>query len=132
MRRTRQIERRNLQVAAINVAVVKRRRSRNRHFLFKTPPLRVVSTVDDGLRCRILKTNRTVFSVVGDTPRSRRGLNQRRIPVRVVARIKHGEHRVHGVAFLCVLRVLCVNSRIFIQRVHRVGVFRSLLSRAFD
>ena len=43
MRRTRQIERRNLQVAAIDIAVVQRRYSRNRHFLFETAALRVVN-----------------------------------------------------------------------------------------
>ena len=66
MRRTRQIERRNLQVAAIDIAVVERRCSRNRHFLFEAAALRIVSAVDDRLRFRVLKTNRTIFAVVGD------------------------------------------------------------------
>ena len=65
MRRTHQIKRRDLQVPAIDIAMVQRRYSRNRHLLFEAAALRVVSAVHDRLRFRIFKANRTVFSVVG-------------------------------------------------------------------
>ena len=120
MRRASQIKRRNLQIPAIDVAVVQRRCSRDRHFLLEAAALRVISAFDDRLRFRILKAYRTIFSIIFNRPRSRRSLNLCYIPILIVARIKHGEHRVHGVAFLCVLRVLCVNFRVLIQRVRRI------------
>ena len=96
MCRARQIERCDLQVPAIDVAVVQRRRSRNRHFLFKTATLGIVSAFDDGLRFRVLKTCRTIFTVVGDAPRSRGGLNRSHVPVCVTTRIEHEKHRTYG------------------------------------
>ena len=57
MRRTRQIKRRNLQIAAINVAVMQRRYSRNRHFLFEATALRVVEEAQP----RILRAVRHGF-----------------------------------------------------------------------
>ena len=71
MCRARQIERRDLQVASVNIAVMQCDRSRDGDFLFEAPTLRVVSAFDDGLRFRVFKANRTVFGVVSDLPRSR-------------------------------------------------------------
>ena len=75
------------------------RRSRDRYFLLKPPPLRIVAAFHDGLRSRVFKTHRAVFRVVGDCPRSRGSLNQSRIPVGVVSRNKREKRYGSSVRF---------------------------------
>ncbi len=73
----RNVERGDLQIAVVNITFVQRDRSRDRHFFLEAPSLRVVAAFDDGLRRRVFETDRAVFAVVGDRPRSRGGADER-------------------------------------------------------
>ena len=53
-------------------------------FVFRAATLRIESHRDDRSRGGIRPTHRTVFGVVFDCPRSRGGLNERRVPVRII------------------------------------------------
>ena len=75
MRRASQIKRRDLQIPAIDVAVVQRRRSRDRYFFEVATTLRVVAAFHCCIRFFITETHRTIRAVVGDLPRSRGSLN---------------------------------------------------------
>ena len=85
------------------IAVVKETQPRVlcavRHgFVFRAAALGVKAHRNHRSRGGIRPTHRTVFGVVFNVPRSRGSLNRSHVPIRIVARIKHGEHRVHGVA----------------------------------
>ncbi len=62
---TRAIHASNLQISAIDVAVVKRYRSRDRYFFEVAPTLRVVAAFHCCIRFFITKTHRTIRAVVG-------------------------------------------------------------------
>ena len=81
----RQIHACDLQIPAIDVAVMQRDRSRDRHFFEAAAALAVVAALDHGLRFRVFEAHRAVRAVVFDRPRSRGGLNRSRVPVGVVA-----------------------------------------------
>ena len=80
----RHIDRRDLKIPAIDVAVMQRNRSRDRYFLEVAPTLRVVAAVDCRIAFFITETHRAVRAVVSDLPRSREGLNQSRVSVGVI------------------------------------------------
>ena len=118
---TRAIHAGNLQISAINVAMMKRYRSRDRYFFEVAPTLRVVAAVNRCIRFFITETHRTIRAVVGDRPRSRGRLNQRRVPVGVVAWIKRKGRRGFGRK----------NFRVLIEIVCRVGECRSRFGGSF-
>ena len=59
----RQIHARDLQIPAIDVAVMERDRSRDRHFFEAAAALAVVAALDHGLRFRVFEAHRAVRAV---------------------------------------------------------------------
>ena len=120
MRGTRQIHARDLQIIAVNIALVQRHRSRDRHLLRAAPPAVVIRALHERSRRNVAERHRAVLRVVGNDPNPRFRPNQLRVPVRVVSR-----REVLRLSLGGRLR----QRRILVQRVRRIGELRSRLGR---
>ena len=86
------------EIAVVEEAQPRVLRAVRHGFIFRASSLRIKRHRDYRSRLGVCPAHRMVFRVVFNVPRSRGSLNRSHVPIRIVARIKHGEHRVHGVA----------------------------------